>query len=492
MGEVSPIRQQLACRGAGMAGSRLAPARHRGRRRGLPKLRVLARTGAICLLAALTGCATYQRLPLARHAALGPHVSDLDTQLPGLAPATEPRRIDVGRPLGIGDIGLLAVLNDPALRSEWGEMGVAQAALLQASLLPNPSATIGFGALLGGPGSTPSYVASLSEDIAALVTYRARVSAAKAYVAEVNTTLLWQEWQVAQKARLLALDLYYADRSIALTRREVRLVSDELRQVQAATAAGNLPLASLAPLLAAKAAADQALVTLDLERLKQWEALDALLGLLPDVRFAIAAPALPPTPDSLDPFIAQLPRQRPDLVALRLGYRSAEANLRAAVLGQFPAFVLGGTWTSDTSNVRSAGSTATFDLPIFNRNQGGIAAGKATRLVLHEQYLARLDSAVGAARGIAAQEHKLVADLRQARHAATASEQLADVAEAAYRQGNLDQRSLTDYETTALQRALEEIALKRSVGEDKITLGMDLGIGLPAVRIVPPERTSVE
>jgi outer membrane protein, heavy metal efflux system len=92
-------------------------------------------------------------------------------------------------------------------------------------------------------------------------------------VLEVNASLLWQEWQVAQQARLLALDLYYGGRSIVLTRRQLDLVSDELTQAQAATAAGNLALAALAPLLAAKASAEQALVTLDTNELEQWQSL---------------------------------------------------------------------------------------------------------------------------------------------------------------------------------------------------------------------------
>ena len=62
------------------------------------------------------------------------------------------------------------------------------------------------------------------------------------------------------------------------------------------------------------------------------QALDALLGLEPDVRFAIAPPRLALTP-SLRPLIARLPQARPDLVALQLGYRSTEATVRAAILG---------------------------------------------------------------------------------------------------------------------------------------------------------------
>lgn len=458
---------------------------------GARKRRLLPCAVAIGVVMALTGCATYHALPLAQHAGLSSNLSGLDRQVPAVTSDGPPRNIDVGRPLDIAQIGLLAILNDPDLRSEWGDMGVAQAGLLQASLLPNPSATLGFAALLGGPGSTPSYAASLSQDIASLVTYHARVRAARAHMAEVNATLLWQEWQVAQKARLLALDIYYGDRSLTLTRRELRLVSSEVQQAQAATAAGNLALAALAPLLAAKAAAEQALVTLNIAQIKQWQSLDALLGLEPDVRFAIAAPDLR-SPPPLDPLISRLPQRRPDLIALQLGYGSAEANLRAAILGQFPAFLLGGTWGSDTTGVRSAGPTVTFDLPIFNRNQGRISETKATRLLLHEQYAARLDSAVGTARGIAAQECTLSAYLPQARQAAEAAENLAQTARDAYAQGNLDQRSLTDYETTALQRNLELIDLERSIGEDRIALSVELGLGLPMTRIVPPNRTGLE
>ncbi len=250
--------------------------------------------------------------------------------------------------------------------------------------------------------------------------------------------------------------------------------------------AGNLDLSALAPLEAAKAGAEQSLATLDLARLKDWQALDALLGLAPTVRFAIPRPHLPAMPaDSLS-LIASLPERRPDLVALRLGYLSSDESVRAAILGQYPAFVLGGTWSSDTSNVRSAGPSFTFDLPIFDRNQGQIAQARAQRLLLHEQYQARLDGAVGDVHGLVAQERSLSAALVQARAADRTADRLARSAEAAYRQGNLDQRSLADYQTTALQRRLEVVALERSLGEARITLAVELALGLPTTRVAVP------
>lgn len=450
------------------------PARGRGRTGAAPRLAALA---AALLLA---GCASYRALPLARH----PHLADGLAGLAARLPSPEPA-LDLAPPLRLDTIGVLAVLNDPDLRAAWGQVRVAQAGLLQASLLPNPSVGLGFAALLGGPGTTPAYTASLSQDVAALVTYHARVSAAQSHLAQVNAALLWQQWQVAQKARLLALDIYWTGRSIALTQRELHLLADELAQLRSAAAAGNVALAALAPLLAARASAEQTLVALDLGRLRHWQALDALLGLMPAVRFAIARPRLPPLPPDLDALTARLARTRPDLVALRLGYRSAEASLRAAILGQFPALVLGGTWSSDTTDVRSAGPNVTFDLPVFNRNQGGIGLARATRRMLHAQYAARLDAADGTVRGLAAQIRRLSTDLERARDEARSAARIARTARAAYAQNNLDQRSLTDYETTALQRELEVADLQRMLGEDRITLGVALGAGLPMTRLAP-------
>ena len=442
-----------------------------------PKITVVA-----ILCSAIASCASYRSLPLSKRPDLAPGLAQLRHELPAPADTI----IDTGRPLDLNSIGLLAVLNDPELRSEWGQVDVAQAQLMQASLLPNPSANLAYGFLLGGPGTAPSYAASLTQDIAALVTYRARVNAAEARVAEVNAEQLWQEWQVAQKARLLALDLYWGRQAIDAQRHELEIVSVAFDKVRRAIAAGNLDLTALSPLAAAKATTEQALASQELEDLKSWQELDGLLGLVPEVRFAVAAPQLSPMPSDIDRRIAGLPEQRPDLVALQLGYRSADENVRAAILGQFPAFTLGGAWNSDTTAVRSAGPAVTFDLPVFNRNQGQVATSEATRLSLHEQYQARLDSAVAGIKGLMAQKMRVSITLAAAHEAAASAETLAQSTRTAYGQANLDQRAWTDYETTTLQRELEVISLERSLGEIEITLTVELGIGLPRSRIVPP------
>src|SRR5579875_2936993 len=358
---------------AGLIPAPFAPGR---RVRPMHRDRGLRAVLAACV--ALGGCASYHPLPLPRRPDLATSLAQLDLSLPRSGARAPAFKIDIAKPLSLDQIGLLAILNNPDLKSAPGEIGVARGRLLQATLLPNPSASFSYGALLGGPGITSAITASLAQDIAALIVHDARVRSARARVYQVGADLLWREWQVAQKARQLAVDLYWGERAIALTRRESELIASEIAQVRTA--------------LAAQAAAEQSLAAQQLARLKDWQALDALLGLAPNVRFAIARPVFGPLPPDLDRLAASLPQRRPDLVALRFGYRAAEENVRAAILGQFPAFTLGPAYGSDTSVIVTLGPSFTFALPIFDRNQGRIAETRATRLLLRAQYRARLDA----------------------------------------------------------------------------------------------------
>ncbi|MGC1860177.1 MAG: TolC family protein [Methylocystis sp.] len=437
----------------------------------------------------VAGCASYDAQPLPQRPNLQVSLADLDATIPAAAENGTSRRIDTARPLSIDDLGLLAVLNDPDLKSERGEIDVARAGVVQAAILPNPTASYSYGHLIYGPGIISSNAASLAEEIIPIITRGARVKSAEARLRQVDADQLWREWQVAQKARQLALDIAFADRLVALTERQRDRIREATTQAGKAVAARNLALAAFSPLFSALAAAQQSLEALRLQRLQNWQALDALLGLDPTVRFAIAAPALPAPPSAIEPLIASLPERRPDLAALRLGYDSAEEDVRAAILGQFPAFSIGGNYLADTTAIVSAGPSATLALPIFDRNQGVIAKTRATQEVLHAQYQARLDAAVATTRGLFDQISRLSADLGQARSAARLSELIAANARQAYAQGNLDQRSLVDYETTAFERRLQVVSIERQIGEDHILLAVELGLGFPPARLTLESRT---
>ncbi len=452
----------------------------------------LKRTGSFILALSLAGCASYHSLPLATEAHLAPSLDSLDLVVPSGRPDLPPTRINPYQPLNVDQVGLLAILNDPNLAAEAGQIGVSRSALLAETLLPNPQLSIGFAALLGGPGaSSPSYAASLSQDILALVTYRPRVAAAHADFRSLNASLLWQEWQAAQKARLLALDIYGDDQQIYYRQRELTLLSNELAQVRQATQAGNLDLTAESPLIAANAVAEGALASVRLLQLKAWQDLDAMLGLEPTVRFPISKPETPPPPTDLAALVASLPSRRPDLIALQLGYRASNERLRVAIIEQFPALSLGPSFGMDTSKVRSVGPAMTIGVPIFNRNQNGILAASATREVLHAQYLAELDASSGTAQSLVAQINLLNADLTASRRAAATATRLSRIAEQAYRSSSIDQRSLADYETTVLERQLEMVDFQNQLDAAELALSVELGLGLPQIRIAPSHQVNL-
>ena len=436
-------------------------------------------------LVSLSGCATYTPDPLERSAVLMSSLSELNHTLPAVGPNGTPTNIETANTFSVDQIGLLAILNDPDLDTERGQIEQANADLVSARTLPNPTLTASVAALISGPGSTPAYAASLTQDLTALITYRTQVAAARADYGAVNAQLLWQEWQVAQQARLLAVQIYGGMQEIRDRTQEEAILSDELLQVQQAAAVGNLDLTDEAPLRATLAAAQSSLASANLDYLKNWQDLDGLLGLQPDVRFLISSPQIAPPPAYLASLIKTLPSRRPDLVALRLGYESSEDRLRAAILSQFPVLSVGPSGGTDTSNVLSIGPQITMDLPIFDRNQGGVASAKATREILHAQYQAELDSTEGMVHALAAQLSALDGDLAAANNATAAAQAILAKARTAYENGSLDVRSLADYQTTALDRELDAIDFQTQTNSDRLALEIELGLGLPQTHIAP-------
>lgn len=451
-------------------------------------MKVPARIGALACVLFLGGCASYQALPLPTRARLANSVTGLRHTIPEASPDAGPHTIATDHPIGITDVGLLAILNDPELRSERGEFALAKADLTQSTLIPNPSVNLSYAALLGGPGIAGAYTASLAQDVASLVTYRSRVAAAHDRVSQVNANLLWKEWQVAQKARLLATALYWNEQAIRANSDELAAIAQTESQMAQALNRGEISLSAISPMQASKASLEQALATLKTQQLKNWGELNTLLGMKPDVRFAIARPQTHALPDDLTSLAASVQDRRPDLIALQLGYRSADQDVRTAILGQFPALLLGGSWISDTSQVRTGGPTVTFDLPIFSRNQGQVAKTRATRLLLHEQYQSRLDTSVASVLSLQAQNRAITAQLATAAKNVRTADQQAQAAKAAFDAGNLDARTLADYRSTALARTLQHLDLQRASDETAIALELELGLGLPRVRIAPTDE----
>jgi len=347
--------------------------------------------------------------------------------------------------------------------------------------------------LLGGPGIANAIGATFTANVSALITLSARRRAAQAAAMQVDANVVWQEWQTISRAQTLAIDLVGQGSLLLRLDETLALLRARGDTAARALAQGNATLQVVAPFVAELTALQTEQYAAALAQDQRWQDLDALLGLQPGVRPLLSPeihiPAV--TADEVARLLATLPQRRPDLIALQLGYQSGEANLRAAVLGQFPALTLGPNYGNDTSRVQSFGPAASIALPLFNRNRGQVAIQRATREQLRAEYAARLATAEGGARALLANLGLLQRQLEAARTGLAQAEALAANADRALRAGLLDELSYVQLVSARLGKERQVIGLEQQVSDQRTTLATLLGIGLPPVRLETPEGPSL-
>jgi cobalt-zinc-cadmium efflux system outer membrane protein len=422
----------------------------------------------------LTGCAKYQPYPLptapdlARVPAL--EVPAQQFWLPGLPPHPLPQN-------GLDETAVitLAVFNNPVLKSARLQAGVASAQLLQAGLLPDPQLGAGYATSALNYGNA----FGLSEDIQALITRGAAKAAARAHQKQVNLDILWQEWQVAERARDLFIQARTDNQLQDVLSATRSLLANRYHQDQAAMEKGNLILGTVSADLTLLADADTSLRQLQLDFNLTRHELNQLLGLQPDVQLHLIGP-IETAPLSRTQFmaaVAALPHHRVDLLALQAGYQSQEQTVRQAILAQFPSLRAGVEQTRDPiEGVNSFGLNVNLSLPIFNRNRGQIAVQRATRAVLHQTYQAQLDLAGNqadqvwkATRIMAGQLQDLDSQLRDLKNTATA-------AEVSFREHNLEAGLYVSVKSSFLSKQAEAIRLRASLEKAQSALNTLLGL----------------
>ncbi len=379
---------------------------------------------------------------------------------------------------------MIAVVNNPDLKAARDQVGIAGAQAFAAGLLPNPALSFSYGFLISGAGATVDSVsATLAADIVPLLTRSARRLAAAANERSVRLNLLWQEWQVVSQARTLFTRAVALDRQRAVAAKSRHLFSDRYQRSNIAMQQGNETLPTVASDLTALQAAETQLYDLDQLILKNRHDLDALLGLAPEVQLRLAQTMSVPAIDAakLKTILPQLARRRPDLLALAAGYEAEEQKFRQAIIEQFPKINIAPNYTNDTTPVYTSGPSFTISLPIFDRNQGNIAVGRATRQRLHDEYQARLDAAYGAAARLVTEIDLLETQHRTSLAGVRRLRDAAAVADRAYAAGNLDERSWVDLEASLFANEIESIKLEATLLEQRILLQTLIGSDLPTL-----------
>ena len=429
---------------------------------------------ALLCTAPLAGCTLYHPKPL-------PTSPSLQERVPRRAVTAELLSVPVLRNhpfnpddgLDITETAILAVVNNPDLRTQRDGRGIARAQLLAAGILPNPQLTAGLDhPTNSAAGLMNAYSLGISYDLGALITRSAAVGSARAAADKVDWGLIWQEWQVVQKARLLFIQITAQEERLGLLDRYQKLLADRARRTEEALREGNLTL----DMVTGNQTELQAVQTRchELERTVHQERqdLNALLGLAPTVLLRLTGPPLLPEvpPVQLQRALQLLPRRRPDLLALQAGYASQEEQFRQAVLAQFPALNLGVTRARDTSGINTTGIGVTMTLPIFDRNQGAIAVARATRRQLYDEYQARLNAAYGEVAALQEQQALLTRQLAAVHRELPTLKETARRARAALAAGEIDTNQAVALQGPWFEKRLEALSLAQTELEQRAML----------------------
>lgn len=438
---------------------------------------------AIALMSMLCGCASYHPLPLESAQPLPssvPRITIDPRQMP--LPELRHHAFDPSNGLDAEELAMLAVVNNPELKLAREDARIKRAQAFASRLLPDPQlAATADRPTSSDPSLVTAYSLGLSEDITALLTYSARRAAADAEAKNVDLGLLWQEWQVVTKARLLYVQLSGSQKQLAVLEENRRLFADRYARTQKALDEGLVTLDAVTPNLAALQ--DMTRQIHDVERTRNGLAhdLNSLLGLAPEASVPLQGTAEPPPLDeqAILARLPELPKRRPDLVALRYGYQAQDERYRAAILGQFPTFTLGFTRARDTSNIPTVGLGVTLSLPFFDANRGKIRVAEATRARLHDEYAIRIEQADAQIRRLLDEQRINVRQLDEVDRGLAELGEASRRARTAFAAHAIDALAFTSLQSSYLAKRIEKISLEQSILEQRVALENLIGRPLP-------------
>lgn len=443
--------------------------------------------GSLAALALASGCVTYHAQPLTTasvEAALrAPELGAVKVAAEKIShPLLRPLAIDGRDGFTPDEIAVMTVIASPRLRAARDARGVVQAQVVQAGLLPNPQ--LGYTLDQQHGNNDPALIngesLGLSWEVTALLGYRDRLAGAKATAAALDLDLAWQEWQAAQAARLAAFRVMSLEARLPLARDTETWLAEALALAKKARALGHRTISDLAVTTEAWSLAQDARLALEQELTAQRLALNLALGQPAGAPLKLRAAGrsdLPAGADSAAALLDGLETRRLDLVALTLGYESSEAALRAAVKAQFPKIGLSFAKAHDTSDVHTRSFGLTADVPLFDRNQGQIAAGTATRQQLFDEYVARVAEARAEVVQILANLSSVRTQLLTLERELPELESIAAALDRAMQSRNGDAQMWRDARGALLARRSEKARLRQDVLE--LGIALEIATGRP-------------
>jgi len=436
------------------------------------------RSLAAALMAAfLSGCAIYHARPLrasAQAALKGPSQQALVNDAHHLkVPGLRPIRLNFAAPLTGQELGVIAVLANPDLKTLRSRARVAHAQVFAAGLLPDP--VVQFSALrpygVGSIGKTTALSDGFLWDLSRLVTRETDIKIAQQHAQAIDYGVAWHEWVVANQARLDARRLYWLGLQWRMARRAETLYAHHGRLLTKDARAGLVAGPRLLAWQTTLDALRLQVASLHRAFIAARMSLNQALGLPPDARLRLAPPGPLSLPHASAPALFHRARaRRLDLVALVAAYHSADYALLRTILDQYPRLSLGLAGARNSSGVSEAGLQLSLVVPLFNGNRGAIAIARAHRSALFAAYVARLARARAQIYRLRAMTVSLDREARNLRGRAQALHGMAHASASSYKAHALGLFSYLTLTQELLTVRLRLLALKLSLATTAIAL----------------------
>lgn len=352
---------------------------------------------ALVLAASATGCASVDPGPavVATAGILEARgVSGVAWQAEGDDNGQIAQRVEeiLSQPVGPAEAGRLALYRNPDVQASLAELGVAQAALAQATRFANPGLSFAF---LEGSGESQR-TAGLAADVVDWLTQPLRRRLGEAELEHTKLEVAAALFDGVAAAELALIELQTAEAIAAATesRQEGALAAAEY--ARALHEAGNLTLRDRTLVEAAWAEAKADGISSREETERAREQLLRLVGLDGGTAWTAAPLARPPSLPSFDPGELQEAALR-DRLDLAAAHWAVDALERARGLHQatrwLPVGVEIGVERESEGGVRLTGPTVELALPIFDTGSA-MQAGYEAEIARARAQLASLENRV--------------------------------------------------------------------------------------------------
>ena len=209
---------------------------------------------------------------------------------------------DLSDGIDIDEAAVIAVVNNPGLRALRAGRGVAHAQVFAAGLFPDPQVSLGSDNPTNQTDTqVRAYSLGIGYDLGAIITRNPTQAAATAAAEQVRLDVVWQEWQVAQQARIAATRYRTQARKLEVLRTARDRFAARADASMKALGEGDLTVDVAGTDLSALLDGGSRLYQLELQHSDTAHELDALLGLRPEVALPLTgADAAPEMPADVD------------------------------------------------------------------------------------------------------------------------------------------------------------------------------------------------